>query len=63
MYELEKWKALLYKVDYVGAVFIDLSKVFFDPPKNSNLDIAKITAYDFSHKSLDLMLSYMKNRS
>ena len=49
-----KWKSSLHKGKYVSAVF---------DTTNHHLIISKLAADDFSHLSLDLMLSYLKNCS
>ena len=58
---LEKWKASLDKGDYVGIIFMDLSKTF--DTINHDLLLAKLKAHRFSHNGLAFMLSYLKNRS
>ena len=58
---LEKWKASLDKGEYVGVIFMDLSKAF--DTINHDLLLAKLKAYGFSHNALVFMLSYLKNRS
>ena len=58
---LEKWKASLDKGEYVGVIFMDLSKAF--DTINHDLLLAKLKAYGFSHNALAFMLSYLKNRS
>ena len=58
---LEKWKASLDKGEYVGVIFMDLSKAF--NTINHDLLLAKLKAYGFSHNALVFMLSYLKNRS
>ena len=57
---LERWKSSLDKKGYAGAVLMDLSKAF--DCLNHDLLIAKLHAYGFSKKSLQLILSYLKNR-
>ena len=58
---LEKWKAPLDKGEYVGVIFMDLSKAF--DTINHDLLLAKLKAYQFSHNALAFMLTYLKNRS
>ena len=58
---LEKWKASLDKGEYLGVIFMDLSKAF--DTINHHLLLAKLKAYGFSHNALAFMLSYLKNRS
>ena len=58
---LEKWKNILEKGKYFGAVFMDFSKAF--DTINHDLLIAKLEAYGFSNNALLFMLSYLKNRS
>ena len=57
---LERWKNILDKKGYGGAVLMDLSKTF----DTFNLDflIAKLHAYGFSEESLQLIKSYLTNR-
>ena len=58
---LEKWKASLDKGEYVGVIFMDLSKAF--DTINHDLLLAKLKAYGFLYNALAFMLSYLKNRS
>ena len=58
---LEKWKNILEKGKYFGAVFVDFSKAF--DTINHDLLIAKLEAYGFSNNALLFMLSYLKSRS
>ena len=58
---LEKRKNTLDKGNHVGAVFMDLSKVF--DTINHDFLMTKLEAYRFSNKVLLFMLSYIKNRS
>ena len=57
---LEKWKKALDNKEYIGVLFIDLSKVF--DTINHDLLLAKLHAYGFSINALNLMCSYLKNR-
>ena len=52
---LEKWKAILDKKGYAGAILMDLSKAF--DTLNHDLLIAKLYAYGFSEESLKLIKS------
>ena len=56
---IEKWKSILAKKSFSGAVLMDLSKVF--DAINHELLIAKLDAYGFSKKSLELILDYLSN--
>ena len=51
---IEKWKSILDKKGFPGAVLMDLSKAF--DTINHELSIAKLGAYGFSKKSLELIL-------
>ena len=57
---LERWKNVLDKKRYGGAVLMDLSKAF--DTLNHDLLIGKLHAYGFSEESLHLMKSYLTNR-
>ena len=57
---LERWKNVLDKKGYGGAVLMDLSKAF--DTLNHDLLIAKLHAYGFSKESLRLIKSYLTNR-
>ena len=57
---IEKWKAILDKNGYAGAVLMDLS-IAFDII-NHGLLIAKLNAYGFTKNSLRLIKSYLSNR-
>ena len=58
---LGKRKFSIYKRKYVGAVFTDFLKAF--DTATHDLLIAKLAACGCSQKSLDLMLSDLKNLS
>ena len=57
---LEKWKAILNKNGYAGAIVMDLSKAF--DTINHDLLIAKLNVYGFTKNSLRLIKSYLSNR-
>ena len=57
---IEKWKAILEKSGYAGAVLMDLSKAF--DTINHDLFISKPNAYGFTKNSLRLTKSYLSNR-
>ena len=57
---LEKWRAILDKKGYAGAILMDLSKAF--DTLNHELLIAKLAAYGFDKSSLLLVKSYLSNR-
>ena len=56
----EKWKTILDKKEYAGAVLMDLSKAFDDI--NHDLLIAKMKVYGFTKNSLRLIKSYQSSR-
>ena len=56
---IEKWKNILDKKGYGGAVLMDLSKAF--DTLNHDLLIAKLHAYGFTRESLKLIKSYLTN--
>ena len=60
LYLIGKWKNILDKKEYGGAVLMDLSKAF--DTLNHNLLIAKLHACGFSTESLKLIKSYLTNR-
>ena len=57
---IEKWKAILDKNRYAGAVLMDLSKTI--DTINHDLLIAKLNAYGFMKDLLRLIKSYLSNR-
>ena len=57
---IEQWKAILNKKLKVGALFIDLSKVF--DTLDHSLLLAKLSAYGFDNNSLNFIQSYLTNR-
>ena len=57
---IKKWKSILDKKGFSGAVLVDLSKAF--DTINHELLIAKLDVYGFSKKSLELILDYLSNR-
>ena len=57
---IEKWKAILDKNGYAGAILMDLSKAF--DTINHDLLIAKLNAYGFTKNSLRLIKSYLFKR-
>ena len=57
---IEKWKSILDKKGFSGAVLMDLSKAF--DTINHELLTAKLDDYGFSKKLLELILDYLSNR-
>ena len=57
---IEKWRIILDKKGYGGAILMDLSKAF--DTLNHDLIIAKLHAYGFSKSALKLVRSYLTNR-
>ena len=57
---IEKWKIILDKKGYAGAILMDLSKAF--DTINYELLIAKLSVYGFSRNALRLILRYLKDR-
>ena len=57
---IEKWKSILDKKGFSGAVLMKLLKAF--DTINHELLIVKLDAYGFSKKSLELILDYLSNR-
>ena len=57
---LEKWRAILDKSGFAGAILMDLSKAF--DCLNHDLMVAKLYAYGFSKESVTLIRNYLKNR-
>ena len=54
---IEKWKQALEKGKNVGAIFMDLSKVF--DTLNHNLLLAKLDACGFSFNTIKFVQSYL----
>ena len=57
---IERWKKILDKKGFGGAVLMDLSKAL--DTFNHELLIAKFSAYGFNNESLKLLRSYLANR-
>ena len=57
---IERWKIMLDKKGYAGAILMDLSKAF--DTINYELLTAKLHAYGFGKEALKLILSYLKHR-
>ena len=57
---IEKWKTILNKKLIVGALIMDLSKVF--DTLDYSLLLVKLNAYDFDNNSLRFVQSYLTNR-
>ena len=57
---LEKWRTSLDNKGFSGAILMDLSKAF--DTLNHELLIAKLHAYGFTKKALDLIYSYFIQR-
>ena len=57
---LERWKRILDRRGFGGAVLMDLSKAF--DTLNHELLIAKLHAYGFEKSALKLIMSYLSNR-
>ena len=57
---IEKWRCMLDKKGFAGAMLMDLSKAF--DTIDHNLLIAKLNAYGFSKSALRLIKSYLTNR-
>ena len=57
---IEKWKIMIDKHGYSGAVLMDLSKAF--DTLNHDLLIAKLDMYGFDKQSLRLIRSYLSKR-
>ena len=56
---LEKWKIVLDRKGYAGAILMDLCKTI--DTLNHDLLIAKLHSYGFSDKSLKFIKSYLTN--
>ena len=54
----EKWKRRINNGAYISALFMDISKAF--DTFNHHLMLAKLKAYGFSTKALNVMHSYLK---
>ena len=57
---LEKWKIILEKQGYAGAIIMDLSKAFDNI--YHELLLAKLHVYGFDKKALLMINSYLSNR-
>ena len=57
---IEKWRCMLDKKGFAGAMLMDLSKAF--DTIDHNLLIAKLNAYGFTKSALRLIKSYLTNR-
>ena len=57
----EDWRESLDRREAVAAVAVDLSKASFDSVCHSLL-LAKLTAYGFSRRALQLMIAYLRER-
>ena len=57
---IEKWKRVLDRNGYSGAILMDLSKAF--DTLNHDLLLAKLHAYGFDKTALSLVKSYLTNR-
>ena len=57
---VEKWKQIIDKKGFGGAILMDLSKAF--DTIDHELLVAKLYAYGFEKKSLRLILSYLSDR-
>ena len=57
---LENWRIMIDSRGYGGAMLMDISKAF--DTLNHDLLIAKLHAYGFEYKSLELIKSYLNNR-
>ena len=55
---LEKWRTILDKSGFGGAILMDLSKAF--DGLNHDLMVAKLYAYGFSKESVTLIRNYLK---
>ena len=59
---IELWKKALDEGNKIGAIFMDLSKVFDTLNHNLLLLFAKLNAYGFSNTALLLIQNYLQNR-
>ena len=57
---IEKWKSILDRSGFAGAVLMDLSKAF--DTINHELLVAKLHAYGFDKNSLRVIFSYLTDR-
>ena len=57
---LEQWRGYLDNKEVVGTILCDLSKAFDTLPHD--LIIAKLEAYGFGQKSLNLIFDYLTDR-
>ena len=60
LYIIENWKSNVSKGNKIGAIFMNLSKVFHT--LDHSLLIAKLEAYGFDSLSLEFKKNYLTNR-